>query len=138
MAWADLMISYPADSFVADDVRGFDSEEAGPAGNQQWDLDAGQHHRQWNVYLNIPNEWVRGRDYSESELEVRELLSALFERSLTYELSEVVAPSLPAEEEIVPLKRRPSLPTEECAPVKRGRASQRVQRGKTRKITISG
>ncbi|KAG1776819.1 hypothetical protein EV702DRAFT_1268704 [Suillus placidus] len=50
------------------------------------------------------------------------------------ELSEVVAPSLPAEEEIVPLKRRPSLPTEECAPVKRRRASQGVQRGKTRKF----
>ncbi|KAG2337441.1 hypothetical protein BDR05DRAFT_970198, partial [Suillus weaverae] len=57
-----------------------DSEEAGPAGNQQWGchLDAGQHHRRWNVYLNIPNEWVLGRDYSRSELEVRKLLPALF------------------------------------------------------------
>ncbi|KAG2338062.1 hypothetical protein BDR05DRAFT_969470 [Suillus weaverae] len=64
--------------------------------NQQWGLDAGQHHRRWNVYLNIPNEWVLGRDYSETELE-------------------------------------PSLLTKECAPIKRRRASQRVQRGKTRK-----
>ncbi|KAG2336013.1 hypothetical protein BDR05DRAFT_1006256 [Suillus weaverae] len=110
--------------------------------SQQWGLDAGQHHRRWNVYLNIPNEWVLGRDYSETELEVRKLLPALFKRSLTCvidslfsdnsdatsadELSEVVAPSLPAEEEIVPLQRRPSLPTEECAPVKRRRASQRA------------
>ncbi|KAG1889186.1 hypothetical protein F4604DRAFT_1673878 [Suillus subluteus] len=78
MAWADLMISYPADSFVADvdlecpttlEVRMFeDSEDAGPAGNQEWGLDAGQHHRWWNVYLNIPTEWVLGRDYSEGEL----------------------------------------------------------------------
>ncbi|KAG1896522.1 uncharacterized protein F5891DRAFT_1175109 [Suillus fuscotomentosus] len=61
MAWADLMISYPTNSFVADvdlecltalEARMFeDSEEAGPAGNQQWGLDAGQHHRRWNVYL---------------------------------------------------------------------------------------
>ncbi|KAG1834975.1 hypothetical protein DFJ58DRAFT_821139 [Suillus subalutaceus] len=46
MAWADLMISYPADSFVADvdleclttlEARMFeDSEEAGLAGNRQW------------------------------------------------------------------------------------------------------
>ncbi|KAG1897084.1 uncharacterized protein F5891DRAFT_982893 [Suillus fuscotomentosus] len=35
-----------------------DSEEAGPAGNQQRGLDAGQHHRRWNVYLGIPAEWV--------------------------------------------------------------------------------
>ncbi|KAG1812134.1 uncharacterized protein BJ212DRAFT_1371605 [Suillus subaureus] len=43
MAWADLMISYPADNFVTDvdleclttlEARMFeDSEEAGPAGN---------------------------------------------------------------------------------------------------------
>ncbi|KAG2335346.1 hypothetical protein BDR05DRAFT_942645 [Suillus weaverae] len=86
------MISYPADSFVADvdleclttlEARMFeDSEEAGPASNQQWGLDAGQHHRRWNVYLNIPNVWVLARDYSESELEVRKLLPALFKRSL--------------------------------------------------------
>ncbi|KAG1732964.1 hypothetical protein EDB19DRAFT_1831125 [Suillus lakei] len=54
MAWADLIISYPADSFVADidlecltslEANMFeDFEEAGPAGNQQWGLDAGQHH----------------------------------------------------------------------------------------------
>ncbi|KAG2133699.1 hypothetical protein DEU56DRAFT_888775 [Suillus clintonianus] len=83
MAWADLLISYPADSFVADvdlecltalEARMFeDSEEAGPAGNQQWGLDAGQHHRRWNVYLNVPSEWVSGREYSESELKVRKL-----------------------------------------------------------------
>ncbi|KAG2135066.1 hypothetical protein BD769DRAFT_1334083, partial [Suillus cothurnatus] len=45
-----------------------DSEEAGPGGNQQWGLDAGQHHRQWGVYLNIPNEWVMERDHSDTEL----------------------------------------------------------------------
>ncbi|KAG1821309.1 hypothetical protein EV424DRAFT_1400979, partial [Suillus variegatus] len=55
MAWADLMISYPTNSFVADvdlkcptalEARMFeDSEEAGPTGKQQWGLDAGQHHR---------------------------------------------------------------------------------------------
>jgi hypothetical protein len=81
MAWADLLISYPADSFVADvdlecltalEARMFeDSEEAGPAGNQQWGLDAGHHHRQWNVYFNIPSEWLLGRDHSENEIEVR-------------------------------------------------------------------
>ncbi|KAG2345978.1 hypothetical protein BDR05DRAFT_960287, partial [Suillus weaverae] len=125
------LISYPADSFVANVDLEIFSEEVGPAGNQQWDLDAGQHHRRWNVYLSIPNEW--------SELEVRKLLSALFtsdnsDATSSDELSEVVAPSLPAEEEIVPLpKRRPSLPTEECAPVKRRRAWQRVQTGKTRR-----
>ncbi|KAG2098404.1 uncharacterized protein F5147DRAFT_713836, partial [Suillus discolor] len=64
MAWADLMISYPTNSFVADidlkclttlEARMFeDSKEAGPAGNQQWGLDAGQHHRRWNVYLGGP------------------------------------------------------------------------------------
>ncbi|KAG1851016.1 hypothetical protein C8R48DRAFT_706732 [Suillus tomentosus] len=72
------MISYPTNSFVADvdlecltalEGRMFeDSEEAGPAGNQQWGLDAGQHHRRWNVYLGIPDEWV----------------SAPFDRYLTY------------------------------------------------------
>ncbi|KAG1887942.1 uncharacterized protein F5891DRAFT_966429 [Suillus fuscotomentosus] len=94
MAWADLMISYPTNSFVADvdlecltalEARMFeDSEEAGPAGNQQWGLDAGQHHRRWNVYLGIPDEWVSARDYSESELEVRKTLPAPFDRYLTY------------------------------------------------------
>ncbi|KAG1887867.1 hypothetical protein F4604DRAFT_1675011 [Suillus subluteus] len=49
------------------------------------------------------------------------------------ELSNVVAPSLPAEEEIAPVKRRPSLPAEECAPVKRRCGSKRVQRGRKRK-----
>ncbi|KAG1816220.1 hypothetical protein EV424DRAFT_1411061, partial [Suillus variegatus] len=52
MAWADLMISYPTNSFVADIdlecLAALDFEEAGPAGNQQWGLDAGQHHRRWN------------------------------------------------------------------------------------------
>ncbi|KAG0692894.1 hypothetical protein DFH29DRAFT_816991, partial [Suillus ampliporus] len=86
MAWADLMISYPTDSFVADvdlecltalEARMFeDSKEAGAAGNQQWGLDAGQHHRRWNPYLNIPNEWVLGRECNESEYEVRYLLPA--------------------------------------------------------------
>ncbi|KAG1876082.1 hypothetical protein C8R48DRAFT_592073, partial [Suillus tomentosus] len=94
MAWADLMISYPTNSFVADvdlecltalEARMFeDSEEAGPAGNQQWGLDAGQHHRRWNVYVGIPDEWVSARDYSESELEVRKTLPAPFDRYLTY------------------------------------------------------
>ncbi|KAG1869382.1 hypothetical protein DFJ58DRAFT_723230 [Suillus subalutaceus] len=78
MAWADLMISYPADSFVADvdleclitlEAMMFEDSEAGPAGNRQWGLDAGQLHRKYNVYLNIPTEWVLGRDHSESELE---------------------------------------------------------------------
>ncbi|KAG2033819.1 hypothetical protein BDR03DRAFT_966555 [Suillus americanus] len=41
------------------------------------------------------------------------------------ELSDVVAPSLPAEEEIAPMKRRSSLQAEESAPVKRRRASKR-------------
>ncbi|KAG1881906.1 hypothetical protein C8R48DRAFT_682665 [Suillus tomentosus] len=78
------MISYPTNSFVADvdlecltalEARMFeDSEEAGPAGKQQWGLDAGQHHRRWNVYL----------DYTESELEVRKTLPAPFDRYLTY------------------------------------------------------
>ncbi|KAG1845139.1 hypothetical protein F4604DRAFT_1978576 [Suillus subluteus] len=43
MAWADLMISYPADSFMADleclttlEARMFENSEARPAGNQQW------------------------------------------------------------------------------------------------------
>ncbi|KAG2038453.1 hypothetical protein BDR03DRAFT_306709 [Suillus americanus] len=49
------------------------------------------------------------------------------------ELSDVVAPSLPAEDEIAHVKRRHSLPAEECAPVKRRRASKRVQRGEKRK-----
>lgn len=48
------------------------------------------------------------------------------------EVCEAEAPSLLAEEEIVPLKRCPSLPTEECAPVKRRLASQRIRRGKKR------
>lgn len=145
MAWADLMISYPADSFVADvdleclaalEARMFeDSEEAGPAGNQQWGLDAGQHHRRWNVYFNIPNEWVLGRDHSESELERGDLFSDNSHATSSDEVCEVAAPSLLAEEEIVPLKCCPSLPTEECAPVNHRRASQRVQpeRGKKRK-----
>ncbi|KAG1853031.1 hypothetical protein F4604DRAFT_1629001, partial [Suillus subluteus] len=136
MDWADLMISYPADSFVADvdlecltilEARMFeDSEEAGLAGNRQWGLDAGQHHRRWDVYLNIPTEWVLGRDYSESELERGPLFSDNSDATSADELSDIVAPSLPAEEEIAPVKRRPSLPAEECAPVKRRRASKRV------------
>jgi hypothetical protein len=100
MTWADHMISYPADSFMADvdlecltalEARMFeDSEEAGPAGNQQWGLDAGQHHRWWDVYLNIPNEWVMERDYSNTELEVRKRLSILFNKSLIGVIDSVV------------------------------------------------
>ncbi|KAG1744786.1 hypothetical protein EDB19DRAFT_1906503 [Suillus lakei] len=66
MAGADLMINYPANSFVADVDLGYltslearileNSEEAGIADNQQWGLDAGQHQRRWDVYLNVPNE----------------------------------------------------------------------------------
>ncbi|KAG1757858.1 hypothetical protein EDB19DRAFT_1822813 [Suillus lakei] len=105
-----------------------DSEEAGLAGNQQWGLDAGQHHRRWNVYLNVPNEWVLGRENSESEFEVRKILrgpsfSDNSDATSSDELFKVVAPSLPAEE-IAPVKRHPSLPAEEPAPVKRRRASQ--------------
>ncbi|KAG1884367.1 hypothetical protein F4604DRAFT_1978282 [Suillus subluteus] len=143
MAWADLMISYPADSFVADvdleclttlEARMFeDSEEAGLASNRQWGLDAGQHHRRWDVYFNIPTEWVLCRDYSESELEGGPLFSDNSDATSADELSDIVAPSLPAEEEIAPVKRRPSLPAEECTPVKRRRGSKRVQRGRKRK-----
>ncbi|KAG2742725.1 hypothetical protein P692DRAFT_201795416, partial [Suillus brevipes Sb2] len=49
--------------------------------------------------------------------------------TFSQELCEVAPPSLLAEEEIVLLKRCPSLPTEDSAPIKRRRASQRVQRG---------
>ncbi|KAG1904374.1 uncharacterized protein F5891DRAFT_1011255 [Suillus fuscotomentosus] len=101
-----------------------DSEEAGPAGNQQWGLDAGQHHRRWNVYLGIPDEWVSARDYSESELEQRGPLfsdnSDATSLESADELSEAVVPSLPAEE-CPPVKRR-------CAP-----QARRVQRGRKRK-----
>ncbi|KAG2057471.1 hypothetical protein BDR06DRAFT_951640 [Suillus hirtellus] len=80
-----------------------DSEEAGRADNQQCGLDAGQHHRRWNVYLGIPAERVSGRDYSESELEVRKTLPAPDNSDATSlksadELSEAVVPSVPAEE----------------------------------------
>jgi hypothetical protein len=82
---------------------------------------------------------------------VRMILSALFNWSLTChrqcgdsfsnnshttsseEVCELALPSLLAEEEIVPLKRCPSLPTEDSAPVKCRRVSQRVQRGLKRK-----
>jgi hypothetical protein len=52
-------------------------------------MDADQHHRRWNAYLNIPNEWVLGRDYSKSELEVRMILLTLFNRSLIYVIDSV-------------------------------------------------
>jgi hypothetical protein len=52
-----------------------DSKEAGSAGNQQWGLDAGQYHRWWDVYQNVLNELVLGREYSESEFEVRKILA---------------------------------------------------------------
>ncbi|KAG1828213.1 hypothetical protein EV424DRAFT_1386591 [Suillus variegatus] len=113
--------AYPTNSFVADvdlecltalEARIFeDSEEAGPAGNQQWGLDAGQHHRRWNV------------DYSESELERGPLFSDNSDATSLEsadELSEAVVPSLPAEE-CPPVKRR-------CAP-----QARRVQRGRKRK-----
>ncbi|KAG1732591.1 hypothetical protein EDB19DRAFT_2003596 [Suillus lakei] len=71
MAGADLMINYPANSFVVDVDLGYltslearileNSEEAGIADNQQWGLDAGQHQRRWDVL---------GREYSESEFEM--------------------------------------------------------------------
>ncbi|KAG1896305.1 uncharacterized protein F5891DRAFT_1175311 [Suillus fuscotomentosus] len=72
-----------------------DSEEAGPAGNQQWGLDAGQHHRRWNVYLGIPDEWVL------QEIICGPLFSdnsdaTSFESA--DELSKAVVPSLLAEE----------------------------------------
>ncbi|KAG2080964.1 hypothetical protein BD769DRAFT_1399418 [Suillus cothurnatus] len=131
MAWADLMISYPADSFMVDvdleclttlEARMFeDSEEAGPAGNQQW-----------GVYLNIPNEWVMKRDYSDTELERGPLFSDNSDATSADELSGVVAPSRSAEEEVAPVKCHPSLPAEECAPVKRRRASKRAQRERKR------
>ncbi|KAG2127778.1 hypothetical protein BD769DRAFT_750153 [Suillus cothurnatus] len=53
---------------------------------------------------------------------------ALVNKSLIDELSSVVAPSRSAEEEIAPVKCHPSLPAEECAPVKHRRASKRIQR----------
>ncbi|KAG1836209.1 hypothetical protein DFJ58DRAFT_917730 [Suillus subalutaceus] len=138
MAWADLMISYPADDLeclTALEARMFeDSEEAGPTGDQQWGLDAGQHHRRWNVYLNIPDEWVLGRDYSESELERGPLFSDNSDATSADELSDVVAPSLPAEEEIAPVKRCPSLPAKDHdVPFKGRRDLKRVQRGRKRK-----
>jgi hypothetical protein len=99
MAWADIMIGYPANSFAADvDLECLttlearileDSEEARPAGNQQWGLDAGQHYKRWSVCVNTPNEWVMGRDYSESELEVRKIFLILFNRSLTVVIDNV-------------------------------------------------
>jgi hypothetical protein len=144
MTWADLMISYPADSFMADvdlecltalEARMFeDSEEAGPAGNQQWGLDAGQHHRRWGVYLNIPNEWVMERDYSNTELERGPLFSDNSDATSADELSGIVAPSRLAEEEIAPVKCHPSLPAEECAPVKRRRASRGSWEGGKKKV----
>ncbi|KAG1887193.1 hypothetical protein F4604DRAFT_1917004 [Suillus subluteus] len=129
-------VTFAVSSETANGTNGtvnFSHEEAALAGNRKWGLDAGQHHRWWNVYLNLPTEWVLGRDYSESELEVRKILPALFNRSLTDKLSDIVAPSLPAEEDIAPVKRHPSLPAEECAPVKRQCASKKVQRGRKRK-----
>ncbi|KAG1901274.1 uncharacterized protein F5891DRAFT_1028715 [Suillus fuscotomentosus] len=116
-----------------------DSEEAGPAGNQQWGLDGGQHHRRWNVYLGIPDEWVSARDYSGSELEVRKTLPAPFDRYLTYVIDSavpysVITTSLESADELSEAVV-PSLPAEECPPVKRRCAPQarRVQRGRKRK-----
>ncbi|KAG2134755.1 hypothetical protein BD769DRAFT_1638669 [Suillus cothurnatus] len=83
-------------------------------------------------YLNIPNEWVMGRDYSDTELERGPLFSDNSDATSADELSGVVAPSRSAEEEIAPVKCHTSLPAEECAPVKRRRASKRVQRERKR------
>ncbi|KAG2057480.1 hypothetical protein BDR06DRAFT_951653 [Suillus hirtellus] len=98
-----------------------DSEETGPADNQQRGLDAGQHHRRWNVYLGIPAERVSGRDYSESELEQGPLFSDNFD-----------ATSLESADD---LSEGFSLPAEECPPVKCRCAPQarRVQKGRKRK-----
>jgi hypothetical protein len=41
-------------------------------------------------YLNIPNEWVMGRDYSDTELEVRKRLPILFNESLIGVIDSVV------------------------------------------------
>ncbi|KAG1897089.1 uncharacterized protein F5891DRAFT_1050280, partial [Suillus fuscotomentosus] len=94
-----------------------DSEEAGPAGNQQWGLNAGQHHRRWNVYLGISAEWVSGRDYSESELEVKKTLPA------------------PDNSDATCLKSADEL-SKECLPVKRrchgAPQARRVQKGRKR------
>ncbi|KAG2127389.1 hypothetical protein BD769DRAFT_1775934 [Suillus cothurnatus] len=80
MAWADLMISYPADSFMADvDLECLTTLEA-----RMW----------WGVYLNIPNEWVIERDYSDTELERGPLFSDNSDNATSAdELSSVVAPS---------------------------------------------
>ncbi|KAG2142145.1 hypothetical protein BD769DRAFT_1772661 [Suillus cothurnatus] len=90
MAWADLMISYPADSFMADQGCSKILKKQ----DLQWGLDAGQHHRWWGVYLNIPNEWVIERDYSDTELERGPLFSDNSDNATSAdELSGVVAPS---------------------------------------------
>ncbi|KAG0698739.1 hypothetical protein DFH29DRAFT_1071035 [Suillus ampliporus] len=133
MAWADLMISYPTDSFMADvdlecltalEARMFeDSKEAAAAGNQQRGLDAGQHHRRWNPYLNIPNEWVFGREYSESEYERGPLFSDNSDATSSDEVSvTVVVPACLGEEALA-----------QVTPMKRRRASQRVQKGRKTK-----
>ncbi|KAG2039115.1 hypothetical protein BDR03DRAFT_952895 [Suillus americanus] len=57
------------------------STRSAHTGNQQWGLDAGQHHRRWNMYLNIlniPHEWVLRRDYRESELKVKKIILPVF------------------------------------------------------------
>jgi hypothetical protein len=49
------------------------SSRAGPAGNYQWGLDAGDHQGAWDPYDGAPGEWNHGdRSGSEAELEVRQ------------------------------------------------------------------
>ncbi|KAG2752602.1 hypothetical protein P692DRAFT_20319104 [Suillus brevipes Sb2] len=86
--------------------------------------------------FNIPNEWLLGRDHNENELERGDLFSDNSHATSSDEACEVAAPfKLLAEEDIGPLKRCSSLPTEECsAPVKRRRASQRLQPERGTKI----
>ncbi|KAG1852155.1 hypothetical protein DFJ58DRAFT_746182 [Suillus subalutaceus] len=139
MAWDDLMVSYPADSFVADvDLECLttleawmfeDSEEAGLAGNWQWSLDAGQYHRRWDVSTFL----LRG---FWAEITARVNLNNNSDATSADELSDVVAPSLPAEEDIAPVKRRPSLPAEECASVKRRPCFKEGPEREEKKIVI--
>ncbi|KAG2037140.1 hypothetical protein BDR03DRAFT_396144 [Suillus americanus] len=68
-----------------------------------------QQRRWWNVYLNIPNEWVPGRDYSLSSN--GPLISDNSDATSSDKLSKVVlvAPSLSTEEEIAPVKHHDCL-----------------------------
>ncbi|KAG2042438.1 hypothetical protein BDR03DRAFT_996731 [Suillus americanus] len=128
MACVDLIIiSYPADSsgFVADvdleclttlEARMFEDSEEGPAGNQQWMLVIITGGGTCISTFLLSGFWA--------EITARVNLNDSSDATSADELSDVVAPSLPAEEE-TPVKRRPSLSAEECAPVKRQLASKR-------------